>query len=141
MCFWNSTTDIDWVHFSNSQICNFVFEEHNSKCNWQVVHNKLPQVDRPSGRGHGRAEDTAHIRFAVLGLSFIIELSSQNLVLHKIQYWILMKALSQILEVKTHTCSRLIIKQEAAAAAASVVEEYQNYYNPTMIMRSNCWWI
>jgi hypothetical protein len=22
-----------------------------------------------------------------------------------------------------------------------VVEEYQNYYNPTMIMRSNCWWI
>jgi hypothetical protein len=72
-------------------------------------------------------------------LSFIIELSSQNLALHKIQYWILMKALSQILEVKTHTCSRLIIKQEAAAAAASVVEEYQNYYNPTMIMRSNCW--
>jgi hypothetical protein len=71
-------------------------------------------------------------------LSFIIELPSQNLVLHKIQYWILMKALSQILEVKTHTCSRLIIKQEAAAAA-SVVEEYQNYYNPTMIMRSNCW--
>jgi hypothetical protein len=47
-----------------------------------------------------------------------------------------MKALSQILAVKTHTCSRLIIKQEAAA---SVVEEYQNYYNPTMIMRSNCW--
>jgi hypothetical protein len=75
-------------------------------------------------------------------LSFIIELSSQDLVLHKIQYWILMKALSQILAVKTHTCSRLIIKQEAAAAAAaaaSVVEEYQNYYNPTMIMRSNCW--
>jgi hypothetical protein len=54
-----------------------------------------------------------------------------------------MKALSQILAVKTHTCSRLIIKQEAAAAAAaaSVVEEYQNYHNPTIIMRSNCWWI
>jgi hypothetical protein len=49
-----------------------------------------------------------------------------------------MKALSQILAVKTHTCSRLKIKQEAAAAA-SVVQEYQNYYNPTMIMRSNCW--
>jgi hypothetical protein len=49
-----------------------------------------------------------------------------------------MKDLSQILAVKTHTCSRLIIKQEAAAAAA-VVEESQNYYNPTMIVRSNCW--